>query len=54
MLLLKWVVTGTEIVGEDVLKDGAEGWENMEFNHKFDTSRDTRIEFEVENWSMKN
>ena len=50
MLLLKWVVTGTEIVGGDVLKDGAEGWENMEFNHKFDTSRDTRIEFEVENW----
>ena len=49
MLLVKWVVTGTEIAGRHVLKDGAEGWENMEFNYKFDISRETRIKFEVEN-----
>ena len=48
------MVTGTEFVGRLVLKDGAEGWENVEFNHKFDTSRDTRIKFEVENWNMAN
>ena len=47
MLLLKWVITGTEIVGGDVLKDRAEGWENMEFNHKFDILREARIKFEV-------
>ena len=39
----------TEIVWRDVLKDGAEGWENMEFDYKFDISREARIEFEVEN-----
>ena len=54
MLLLKWVITVTEIVGGDVSKYRAEGWKNMEFNYKFDISRDTRLEFEVENWSMKN
>ena len=54
MLLLKWVITVTEIVGGDVLKDRAEGWENMEFNHKFDISRKIRVEFEVENWNMTN
>ena len=46
MLLLKWVITVTGIVEWDVLKDGTDGWENMEFNHKFYISKDTRIDFE--------